>query len=272
MIPCHAPGRNAPPQIPHRVDTFLPIVAADNQCLDCHDVPKYIDKPMNTDRTVKSKSPMSRDHYASNDLDEVAGARFTCTQCHVPQSNASAAGGEHVSLSKMDNGRRAFLRGSLLTRRGPQLGGAATAAAGASAALAPGTGAGTHCARLVHNPCVAACEPDIIQLHPADHDLAGYALPGFRRIGLHLLQGLCRRPVPLKIQITEPVNPRIGTAQLNRDTCIAWDDVICMSCHGRCDYQAISTEHQRRAQIDTDRCTGCGMCVGACPVGALSIG
>jgi cytochrome c-type protein NapB len=80
---------NAPPQIPHGVDKFLPIVAADNQCLDCHDVPKYIDKPMNTDRTVKSKSPMSRDHYASNDLDEVAGARFTCTQCHVPQSNAA---------------------------------------------------------------------------------------------------------------------------------------------------------------------------------------
>ena len=80
---------NAPPQIPHGVDKFLPIVAADNQCLDCHDVPKYIDKPMNTDRTVKSKSPMSRDHYASNDLDDVAGARFNCTQCHVPQSNAA---------------------------------------------------------------------------------------------------------------------------------------------------------------------------------------
>ena len=44
-----------------------------------------------------------------------------------------------------------------------------------------------------------------------------------------------------------------------------------MSCSGRCDYQAITTEYQRRAQIDTDRCTGCGMCVAVCPVGALSI-
>ena len=92
------PGRNEwlptaweglPPQIPHGIEKFLPVVAADNQCLDCHDVPKYIDQPKNMDRTVKSKSPMSRDHYASNDLDEVAGARFTCTQCHVPQSNAA---------------------------------------------------------------------------------------------------------------------------------------------------------------------------------------
>ena len=92
------PGRNewlprawegAPPQIPHRVEMYLPIVAADNQCLDCHDTPKYIDQPKNMDRSKKNKSPMSRDHYASNDLETVAGARFTCTQCHVPQSNAA---------------------------------------------------------------------------------------------------------------------------------------------------------------------------------------
>lgn len=38
------------------------LVAADNQRLDCHAVPKYIDKPKNTDRTVKNKRPMSRDH------------------------------------------------------------------------------------------------------------------------------------------------------------------------------------------------------------------
>ena len=92
------PGRNEwlprawdgiPPQIPHRTDMYLPVVAADNQCLDCHDVPKYIDKPRNTDRSKKSKSPMSRDHYTDETLETVAGARFTCTQCHVPQSNAT---------------------------------------------------------------------------------------------------------------------------------------------------------------------------------------
>jgi cytochrome c-type protein NapB len=79
---------NAPPQIPHRVDEFLPIVAEDNQCLDCHDVPKYIGQPKNIDRTRKSKSPMSKDHYATAELEDIDGARFICTQCHVPQSNA----------------------------------------------------------------------------------------------------------------------------------------------------------------------------------------
>ena len=79
-----------PPQIPHRVDEFLPVTAEDNQCLDCHDVPDYIGRPFNMDRTKKSKSPMSKEHYASKDLDDIANARFNCTQCHVAMSNAPA--------------------------------------------------------------------------------------------------------------------------------------------------------------------------------------
>jgi cytochrome c-type protein NapB len=78
-----------PPQIPHGIEDFLPVVAADNQCLDCHDTPKYIDKPKNMDRTVKNKAPMSRTHYTNDTLDTVAGARFNCTQCHVPLSDAA---------------------------------------------------------------------------------------------------------------------------------------------------------------------------------------
>ena len=77
-----------PPQIPHAVEAYLPVVAADNQCLDCHDTPKYIGQPKNMDRTVKSKSPMSRSHYADESLQTLDNARFNCTQCHVPQSNA----------------------------------------------------------------------------------------------------------------------------------------------------------------------------------------
>ena len=78
-----------PPLIPHRVEEFLPVNMEDNQCLDCHDVPKYIGKPVNTDRTIKNKSPMSEEHYASAELDDIDGARFNCTQCHVAPSNAA---------------------------------------------------------------------------------------------------------------------------------------------------------------------------------------
>ena len=78
----------APPQIPHRISEYLPINTEDNRCLDCHDKPKYIGKPLNKDRTKKNKSPMSKEHYADAELEESDGARFNCTQCHVPQANA----------------------------------------------------------------------------------------------------------------------------------------------------------------------------------------
>jgi ferredoxin-type protein NapF len=118
---------------------------------------------------------------------------------------------------------------------------------------------------------VSACEPGIIHLHPADHELSGTPYLDFGTSGCTFCKA-CVAACPLEIRVIEAVNPHIGKAQLNRDTCIAWDDVICMSCFGRCDYQAITTTHQRRAQIDNERCNGCGMCVAVCPVGALSIG
>jgi nitrate reductase (cytochrome), electron transfer subunit len=88
VLPRAYPG--IPPQIPHKIDTYLPITAEDNQCLDCHDKPNLIDKK-NT-----GKSPMSRAHYVdlrgSDDemKGDVVGARFNCTQCHIPQSGAPA--------------------------------------------------------------------------------------------------------------------------------------------------------------------------------------
>ncbi len=81
-LPRAYPG--APPQVPHEVESMLPIVANDNQCLDCHDKPKHIGKKSST------RSPMPESHYAKKGEDKkewrMAGARFTCTQCHVPQA------------------------------------------------------------------------------------------------------------------------------------------------------------------------------------------
>jgi cytochrome c-type protein NapB len=77
-----------PPQIPHKIDSYLPISPADNQCLECHDKPELIGK------AGTKKSPMSRSHYieprgdSQEMAEEVVGARFNCTQCHIPQSGA----------------------------------------------------------------------------------------------------------------------------------------------------------------------------------------
>lgn len=83
-LPRSFPG--APPLIPHEIKSMTPIMASDNQCLECHDKPRYIGKD------IKDKSPMSKGHYAVVKEKvtgwELSGARFNCTQCHVMQSDA----------------------------------------------------------------------------------------------------------------------------------------------------------------------------------------
>ena len=82
-LPRSFPG--APPQVPHEIESMLPILAGDNQCLDCHDKPRSIGKKR------KGRSPMPESHYAVAGDDKakwkLSGARFTCVQCHVPQAD-----------------------------------------------------------------------------------------------------------------------------------------------------------------------------------------
>jgi ferredoxin-type protein NapF len=169
----------------------------------------------------------------------------------------------------MDGGRRAFLRGAFLTSAGRAKEVERQHPLGPPPPWHRGLALAEHCIGCPH-PCVSACEPGIIQLHPADHEQAGIPYLDFSNNGCTFCQA-CVEACPIDIEVVAGVLPVIGTAQLDRTTCIAWDDVICMSCHDRCDYHAITVVHQRRAQVDVDVCNGCGMCVAACPVNALSI-
>jgi len=79
----------APPVVPHRMETHLPITMEENGCLDCHDQYKKIGS-----KYVKGKKklPMPKSHYGGfagkGVKDEVSGARYTCVQCHVQASDA----------------------------------------------------------------------------------------------------------------------------------------------------------------------------------------
>jgi cytochrome c-type protein NapB len=81
---------NAPPQIPHDIDDFLPITATSNLCIACHSRPDDWGKPY-ADREA---TPIPRSHYT--DLRRAPGvvtgnviaARHNCSQCHVPQMEA----------------------------------------------------------------------------------------------------------------------------------------------------------------------------------------
>ena len=81
-LPGGYPG--APPRIPHDVTGYLPITLAKNGCLKCHDVEKAL--------TPEDPTPIPQSHHV--DLRNapgvkqamVAGARWVCTSCHVPQA------------------------------------------------------------------------------------------------------------------------------------------------------------------------------------------
>lgn len=75
--------RQQPPLIPHSVDQYQIDLKA-NQCLGCHDWSNAGDRGAPT---------LSMTHYLDRDgaeMDHVAGTRWFCNQCHVPQVNAPA--------------------------------------------------------------------------------------------------------------------------------------------------------------------------------------
>jgi cytochrome c-type protein NapB len=75
---------DAPPQVPHRIDKYLPVNAKANKCLECHEEPGKIGKK------VKGKpTPMSETHYLKDAAGEltVSNKRYICTLCHAPQAD-----------------------------------------------------------------------------------------------------------------------------------------------------------------------------------------
>jgi nitrate reductase (cytochrome), electron transfer subunit len=101
---------NAPPMIPHDVEGMLPITIDNNQCTMCHDpavaesmgatpIPKthftnFRPKTELTKDGVMLKNGKHLDNTidiktVEKPLDSLAGARFNCSQCHVPQSEGN---------------------------------------------------------------------------------------------------------------------------------------------------------------------------------------
>lgn len=73
--------RQQPPIIPHSMAQYQ-IDLRTNQCLTCHDW---------TNAGERGAPTLSMTHYLDRDgmqMDTVAGTRWFCNQCHVPQANA----------------------------------------------------------------------------------------------------------------------------------------------------------------------------------------
>jgi cytochrome c-type protein NapB len=72
--------RQQPPLIPHKIDGYQ-VTTSNNQCMTCHDWPG----------NVRANAPkISETHYVDREgvrLDKLAGTRYFCSQCHVPQTD-----------------------------------------------------------------------------------------------------------------------------------------------------------------------------------------
>ncbi len=53
--------------------------------------------------------------------------------------------------------------------------------------------------------------------------------------------------------------------------CLSWNHTMCFSCKDPCLDKAIDFLGMFRPEIDAQKCTACGFCVGVCPAGAIGI-
>ncbi len=117
-------------------------------------------------------------------------------------------------------------------------------------------------------PCLSACEPRIIKRYPDGHLLAGRPYLNFAESGCTFC-GDCASACPMKLDYAGNP-PKLGQVKLDIQSCLAWNDVFCISCRGHCDHGALSLDQRRRMHLDADACTGCGRCLPVCPNKALS--
>jgi len=117
--------------------------------------------------------------------------------------------------------------------------------------------------------CVASCSPGVIRLHPDEHEHAGTPWLDFSVTGCTFC-GDCAEACP-SIESYKKESSRMDNLQLAKTSCLTWNNVLCMSCIGKCDARALRLDARRRLILNDSLCTGCGMCVHSCPVDALGV-
>lgn len=86
--------------------------------------------------------------------------------------------------------------------------------------------------------------------------------------------GDCSRACPEPVFVVEGAT-RLAHVVAIDGSCLARNNVACQSCRDACPQQAIRFRPRTGGpflpEVDVDSCSGCGACIGVCPVGAIGL-
>jgi len=132
----------------------------------------------------------------------------------------------------------------------------------------------TTCARC--GECMAICPTNTLQPALGEGGLEALGTPilvpriGPCTQGCTACGGVCPVQALRPFTVAEKSYLYLGTAQVNRSTCIAWaQGKQCVICQEACSYHAITQDREHeigRPVVNPEICVGCGQCEWVCPV------
>ena len=125
----------------------------------------------------------------------------------------------------------------------------------------------SECPACESKACAASCDEKIIVI-----GAEGTPILNFSKSGCTFCEA-CADACEAEVlslahsKTSEKINAEF---RISTDSCVAHHNVICFSCKEPCIDDAILFNGMFNPVIDSDKCTGCGFCLGRCPTQAIS--
>jgi len=113
--------------------------------------------------------------------------------------------------------------------------------------------------------CVKACDENIIKFAKDNSPILDFSHNGCTYCDKCALA--CEYGV-LKLVYKKSIK---ATFKIDILKCLSWQKTMCFSCKEVCLDDAINFLALFRAEIDYEKCTNCGFCLGICPTNAIKI-
>jgi len=65
----------------------------------------------------------------------------------------------------------------------------------------------------------------------------------------------------------------MGSAEIDKKTCLAWQGTLCRSCYDDCPIfdEAVKMDDKLQPVVDKKKCVGCGICENVCPADPAAV-